>query len=405
MKEKWLDSEIAKIKDRNDIQLWEKIKQLGVNPNDVGTFIYDLVEKYPCDDWDAKRMALATQLTEIATKIQINDVMYSSDINELQENINDFFRKRSDKLEANSLEMISTLPPKRYILKSFIEYSKATLGLSAGFHLFGAEENVGKTAILIQLSVDILFNNPKSRVWYITLDDTGKKLSKRFLASLTYYLGDMKIHNASKINFANSYYDGWDSTHSDAMYSRKLRAMDTLKGYIRDKRLMIIGGEHSGESIKNELLECDPENDMLIIDAVYNLEINGTKNNGDNTLDGKRAKTVKGLSNYFGIPVVCTKQARKGKTKGSSVDEKGEGVKVKLGVEDLEGSGKWKHEPDTIAMMWVEKEVEEICHQKTERKFTVTSVAKNKTSDFRPVIRYLFNGAKNTFQELSEAKE
>jgi hypothetical protein len=281
------------------------------------------------------------------------------------------------------------------------------MGLSEGFHLIGAEDNVGKTAILIQLAVDILLHNEKSRVWYFTLDDTGKKLSKRFLASLTYYLsggeeGENKIYQTSEINFANSYYDSWDKTHNETKYKLKKEAMTLLKGFLGNRRLMVISGNHSEQSIKNEMSKCDKENDILIIDAVYNLEVSGNKQSSETGLDGKRAGAVKNISKHFKIPVICTKDARKGSKKGGDIDEDGSRIKVKIGGEDIAGSRLWKHEPDTIGTMWEEKVITDIAGQEVKSKYTVMSIVKNKVSNFSPVMRFLFNGAKNTFQELEE---
>lgn len=391
-------------KDRSDNRLWEIIKQTGADLDLVGDLIYDLCSGYKDNGWDAERLALATEMYEMATKMQLNEVFMTSDITALQERINQFFRKKTKNLCANDIVLLDELPKRRYDIKAFVDYSKATMGLGVGFHLIGAEDNVGKTAILIQLACDILFNNTKSRVWYFTLDDTGKKLSKRFLACLTYYLGDMKMHTTSLINFANSKYDSWDKTQGDAIYEKKLKAHAFMQKLLIEKRLFVIGGEHTEESIKNEMVDCDPKNDILIIDAVYNVGVSSTKNAGDMSLDGIRARVPKKLSNHFRIPVVCTKDARKASTTGKDIDKDGTRIKRKLGTEDLSGSGRWKHEPDTVAMMWEEKVETGTSNGKPPviSKLAVMSLTKNKMDSFSPVIRYLFNGAKNVFREVEE---
>ena len=390
------------MKDRSDNSLWEKIEALGIDIEIAGEAIYDMVQTCPSDTWNTSRMAVATEMSEFAQKIFLNEAYYISELNGLQENMNTFFRRKAKNLCPSDIEMIKNLPKKRYKLSAFNEYSKATMGLSKGFHLFGAEDNVGKTAILIQLACDILHTNEKSRVWYFTLDDTGKKLSKRFLASLTYYCSEMKIARTSKINFANSYYEDWEKTHSENLYNIKLEAHDLLRQYLGERRLMIIEGQHTEESIKTEMMGADPDNDILIIDAIYNLNVTAGKMSSDVQVDGIRANIPKRISNHFGIPVVCSKDARKGSKQGSDIDTDGTRIKCKLGSNDLAGSRLWKHEPDTIAMMWEQKYEVDSFGEKEIRKMAVMSMTKNKISEYSPVINYNFNGAKNTFQELGE---
>jgi len=387
--------------ERNDYELLEKIRQLGVDP-EIAKVIYDMSSGSMNDGYLIKRNYLAQEVSEFGREIMLGGCITRKKIEEIQEAINDFYKVKAGRLMPDQIGMIDTLPQKRYVIKSFPSYARATMGLTEGFHLIGAEDNVGKTAILIQLAIDILIHNENSRVWYFTLDDTGEKLSKRFLASLTYYLSKCKIAETSEINFANSYYENWDKAHTESKYDLKHKAMVLLKGFLGRKRLMVISGEHTEQSLKNELRECDKKNDIVMIDAVYNVDVVGGKMSSTNDIDGKRAKMCKDISKQFKVPVVCTKDARKGKNKGGDIDTDGTRIKVKIGGEDIAGSNKWKHEPDTIGTMWEEKQDTEGLTVKTKTKFTVMSMIKNKTDSFSPVMKFMFNGAKNTFQELKE---
>ena len=70
-------------------------------------------------------------------------------------------------------------------LTKFKELAVHVDGLQPGFYLLGAESNVGKTAVLTNLCLDILDTNPDVTVLYFSVDDSRKGTSYRFISIMT----------------------------------------------------------------------------------------------------------------------------------------------------------------------------------------------------------------------------
>ena len=89
--------------------------------------------------------------------------------------------------------------PLGYDLTKFKGISSSTDGIQPGFYVVGAATNVGKTAFLCNLTLDLLETNEDVTGIYISLDDNKKTIINRMVGIIT----GMHLNDIRKINTAN----------------------------------------------------------------------------------------------------------------------------------------------------------------------------------------------------------
>jgi replicative DNA helicase len=273
----------------------------------------------------------------------------------------------------------------KYRLKSFPTLEKATCGLEKGSYIFSADPNVGKTAILSQLTNDLLLSNDGAsvRVLFVSLDDDKDDIIKRLIANMSYFMSNCNPATATTINSSARYYDFYDNLDKKWKQDPKARqikkmATEIIKENVKAKRLVITDSSHSLTTLKTAIMDAGSKNLVVMIDAVYNIDVDGSN---PNDVDDKISKGIKKLAREFKIPMVCVKDLRK---------PEGE-RKTSAKMADMKGSGKWGYDAVFVASLSIDNGRVKMW------------IDKNKKSEFKNrSVYYNFIPEKNIYQELSE---
>lgn len=274
-------------------------------------------------------------------------------------------------------------PEKLWRLKSLPTFERASNGLDLGMYVIGADNNIGKTALLVQMAVDLLINNEKAKVLFLSPDDTTRKITRRFIPTTAYLVshGEYKV----PIKFAENYYTHIDSfgnyQRSENIAKTRDLSYQLIQQWIEEKRLKILSGRMHINDVDTAL---DDGFNILIADASYKIDVDG-KNRSEQ--DEVRVEELKNITIGHGISSVCVKDGRKGQTRGADVKATGERVSQPLGKADLKGSVLWGYEPDFIANMWEDGED------------VLFSIQKNKVTGMKRTVRLRLDAECSTYQE------
>ena len=281
-----------------------------------------------------------------------------------------------DEMEQNIKDGV--VRTNKYELKSFPTIVNATAGLESGMYLIGAESQIGKTAVIIQLAVDILLSNDNSKVVFITSDDTKKKIAKRFLACLTFYASG-GVSNATRIGQT----EYKQKTYNDVRDKILFDSYTILKALVDKKRLVIEAGKITVDEIS--LIVDDNPDAVILVDAVYKLKTGQEKLEKDIS----QAEGLKDIQIENDITMIAVKNVRKSGERGGGINKDGERVTHALSLDDLKGDGSWAYEPDFVVMMW------------SDRDGSVMSIQKNKVDGIYATSRFSFFPFHNGFKELT----
>ena len=177
---------------------------IGVRESDIG-IISKMIVNCKDDNWDKDRIDLANKMVRFAEKLAKADLFYTSEIVEMRKLMGTVFKSKVDStLKVVNDMMNDVITGKRreykHKMRRLDTMENATRGFDQGFYLFSADPNIGKTALLIHLAVNLLFNNPAMKVVIVTPDDTLKKVVRRFIANITFQASDFNPAFATKID-------------------------------------------------------------------------------------------------------------------------------------------------------------------------------------------------------------
>lgn len=302
-----------------------------------------------------------------------------------------FPSKVTDNAKTVLRSMQENIETKSYLkklwrLKSFPTFENASNGLDLGMYVVGADNNVGKTALLIQIAVDALINNENAKILFLSPDDTTRKILRRFVPVMSFLIshGEYPV----PIKYAENYYTRLDETNH---YQRNPNIAKTrnlcyqlIEQWIEEKRLKILSGKMHINDVDNEL---DEGFNILLADASYKIAVDGKNRN---EMDETRAEELKNITITHGISSVCVKDGRKGQTRGGDVKATGERISQPMGKSDIKGSVAWGYEPDFIANMW------------EDRGDVLFSIQKNKVTGMKRTVRLNLDAECSTYTEQSQ---
>ena len=362
---------------------------------DVDPAVADMLRRDLEGKWakrEEKRRELVSAMTEVRELVLTDSVYETKDIKKFHAKFRDYFFKR--KQNDNALQVVRDMaksvevkkyPQPLYNIKTLPTLHKSSNGLDKGMYVFGADSNVGKTALLIQLAVDLLINNDKAKILFLSPDDTTIKITRRFISCLTFIVGGGEL-NAVPIYFAQNYY-----THKDGVgnYQRnpdvaKCRdgAYKVLEELLISKRLKIISGRVSMNDIEAELEEN--KQNILIADASYKIDCEGRSLSEKDEI---RPGELKNITVAYNISSVCVKDGRKTQSRGSEVKMSGEQISMAMGKGDLRGSALWNYEPDMIINLW------------NDSGDVIFSIQKNKIGSMKKTSRLKLHAEYSAYQE------
>ena len=216
-----------------------------------------------------------------------------------------------------------------YPLTKFKDLCEHIDGLQPGLYLIGAETNVGKTALLTNIALDLIQTNPDVRVLYFSLDDSWSVITNRFLGIMTgLELNKVQRKQASAV----------DAIKVRDAYQELARLACDGRLYIKD--LSDVTNFNQAEAVLRELYEQG--NLAVFVDGLYNLEVEGN-GGGIRETNIERANKLKLLVDTYRIPLVCTAELRK-KTKE-------EGINKKPTVSDIMETGKFGYNANVVWLL------------------------------------------------------
>jgi hypothetical protein len=302
--------------------------------------------------------------------------------------------KKPLKLKASDLDSITDMPTTRFKLRAFKELQVATWGLSAGLYIIGADSQVGKTAILIQIALDVLWSNPDSRVHLFSLDDRILKFKQRLVSCMSYYFSndvDMSVDSDFAFSRCTHIENAKGVVNPKIDYFRT-QAIDYLKDAVNSGRLNIYDGKYTSDMMSERLEDCNKDTDIVIIDGAYRIDAGG-KERMDK--EERIVTYLKELSNEKLCPVFAVKEIKKGDSRGSGTD-KATNQRKRSGYsgDDIRGSVLWDYEPDVQLILEKLGATDEAFTNRIRMK-----IDKNKIRGFETVSEHLLTYTKTIYRE------
>jgi replicative DNA helicase len=330
----------------------EALQKAGVHnmPEDMVDTINYLVKDYADEGYEKKKSDLLEILQTFQDKLFCDNLLTIDDVNNIVKTVKNFaVGKKRQGLRDSDLLINFKAPATKFYLDKLRELQLATWGMQAGFYLISGDSQVGKTALLINLAMNILNHNQNSKVYFFSLDDRILKFKERLVSCQSYF--ESKDINCA-VDSDYSFYEctseditGESQTSTPIALNRQ-KAIDKIKLW-NNKRLFLYDGKYDTSTFEMELDDVDRENGIIIIDAVYRIKTAGKdKNEKEENL----VCWVKDLSNELMMPVVAVKDVRKSSKRGeTTVDNKR--IRGGYSSDDMRGSILWDYEADVIMML------------------------------------------------------
>jgi DNA primase catalytic core len=256
-------------------------------------------------------------------------------------------------------------------LTRFSGICKNLSGVQSGLYILGAYPNVGKTALLTCLMLDVLSSNPFGNAIFCSMDDSRETIINRCLAILT----------QKEINSVQCRQDDVDA-------ARKINeAYDYLLDEVKRGRLIIKDTAEvtTMDDVELQIRENVRPGTVVFIDGLYNV---GTGTDGKQLREEnvQRANLVKRLSTTYHLPVITTGELRKRTSDRSS--------SAKPTMDDLMESGKYGYNADVVWLLYPQEEGNAGSEIIMNLEFV-----KNKLSSFKETMSLVFTRAMSTYAE------
>jgi DNA primase catalytic core len=248
-------------------------------------------------------------------------------------------------------------------MKMFKKTCQHTDGIQPGFYLLGAETNIGKTACLVNMFIDLIISNPGVKGIYFSLDDSKDIIINRLIGILTNLPLNQLQRKQGQQDYANTN-----------------QAYQTLDKLIAEDRLDIkdLGEVKHINSCTDIIKENVNRPLFIIIDGLYNLDVDSSSGQ-TREMNIDRANQIKALVDIHRIPVICSGELRKKAT--------GDSAKKKPTLSDIMETGKLAYNANIVWLLYP-KDIKKFA-QDDEPVLTL-EFAKNKLSHFRSEIDLKF---------------
>ncbi len=269
--------------------------------------------------------------------------------------------------------------PLGFQLNKFSELCEHMDGVQPGFYFIGAGTNIGKTALMTNITLDALDSNADLKVLYYSLDDTKKYTVYRFISIIS----GIHINNIKKPKLLNL---SGERNKLESARKYILNLVETERLVIKD----LSDIQHIDECLKDIEDFGNHDNLIVFIDGLYNLEVSSDKAEGIRTENIERANRVKLIVDSFGLPIIATGELRK-KTAN-------QGKNSKPTIDDLMESGKFAYNASLVLLLSADK-VDDL---KSDKPVINIEFTKNKLSDFKGTQKVEFVRACGTINEISQ---
>lgn len=249
-------------------------------------------------------------------------------------------------------------------------------GIQPGFYFLGAESNVGKTALLTNLALDVLDTNSDATVLYFSLDDSRLYTTYRCLSILTgFHINSVRKPNVNHTDF----------------HTLQAQRNVFLK-YVKNEQLILkdLSEVYHMDHLMKFIETYQDRDDLVVfVDGLYNLEVDAGKNEGIRVQNIEKANKIKLITDKYGIPLIATGDLRK--------KLKGESKKTKPTMHDLMETGRYAYNANVIWLLYPDDP------DTVNQSYQILSLeyAKNKLSDFKGIQGMDFTRSTGTIKEIN----
>ncbi len=254
-----------------------------------------------------------------------------------------------------------------YKLDTFSEIDNKLSGLQPGLYIAAADPNIGKTALMVSLAIDVLQSNADARVMFYTMDDSRDAIVNRFLAHRT----DMAINT---VRFKPV--DATSEKTVDTAYQELEQWASSGKLDIKEITEWLTMG-----AIQNDI-QNHPQRDKLVIliDGLYNVPMDADfRSLREENIE--RSNQVKQLVKLFKIPVIATAEFRK-----QGRDESPASQRART-IHDIMETGKYGYNADLI---WLLSPQDPDTYATQDEPIILMQFGKNKLESFRGTMQLKF---------------
>ena len=262
-----------------------------------------------------------------------------------------------------------------YNLTRFSHIATHLSGIQPGYYVLGADPNVGKTAFIINMAIDLLHTNQQAKVFFYSMDDDRNTIINRMLALLT----------AIEINSVQV-------KQSDPKEQAKLDQAYKYLGELYDRGRLIVKDIAELNNVDDLEIEIrkikDKEHLVVFIDGLYNLNVTvETASIREENME--RAMRMKEITKTYNIPLFTTAELRK---KQSNEDKT-----KKRTMHDIMETGKYAYNADVI---WLLSPENYESYDTEDEPVILLKFDKNKLASFRGYMELKFKRSMSTFEEM-----
>ena len=262
-----------------------------------------------------------------------------------------------------------------YALSQFPVIEAAMCGVQPSMVTLAADPNVGKTILMINLSIDLLKSNPDLSLLFFTMDDSRDAIIGRMVAKLTGLpINDVqrKPQNPQEEKLiADAYAWMKDMAFGERLDIQEMSEATTMRLVTQAIRM------HP----KRENLVC-------VIDGIYNVPMDrGFASLREENIE--RANELKNIVKLFQIPLIVTAELRKRPPE--------EVHRRTRSLHDIMETGKYGYNADVILLMTPH---DPGTYGSEAEPLVDLEFAKNKLSSFRETIPLRFSKARATFTPI-----
>lgn len=187
-----------------------------------------------------------------------------------------------------------------YRLRAFAGIARDLDGIQSGLYLVGAETNVGKTAFLTNLFLDLVESNPGAEGIYFSFDDNKAVIVNRLVA----LMAGLELNAVKKPRYLSPE----DRTRREAAYARLVTLTREGRADLRDlTELTTIQGV---EAYVKGKLATPGKRLFVVVDGLHDVEVGGD-HGGLREEHIARAQGIKTIVETYGLPVIATTELRK----------------------------------------------------------------------------------------------
>lgn len=283
-----------------------------------------------------------------------------------------------DKLQAKASSTTEKLLGLK--LNAFKEMESATEGIQKGFYIIGADPNIGKTATLISLALDVLKSNDDVFCLFISADDPADDILHKMTACNTQIAN---INDLKKMGYYKKIGDAKTFGNCEKAYA----GMKKWAG-----KMAVYGDEiiSSYEELENAIDHHQKENKdkqvVVFIDSLKNIKV---PSQGDIRLDNEfRASQARSIANMKQVPFIATLELKR--KDGSTTPT----------MDDLKETTKYAYEAWFIAMLSQKTDMPDTKDSKTG--YINFGIVKNKFTNIKKDVTLEFVKPHSHVKELNK---